>query len=504
LLDITSANWGIFFRRWQSSQSADQLRLRIKDQNGGLITTLSAGGGVVQNRSTAVSYPANLSSVGALYAVGASTDWDYRADYSAFGSTLDFVAPAAGGFASRNSFFWDVDGILTTDRSGADGYVQGGEGVDLDYTVIWGETTPVGGTSMSAAIASGVAALVLSKNANQFATLVGGTRIASTCDKVGPVAYTGSSPYDRNNYYGYGRIDADAAVDGTPADSYSPQFSSITVVDRRTVDVVFTEPMGEGAFDPANYEITAGENTLSDHPDHVVRLGLKSGGYSVANSVYRLVWDSGDIADSGTVTIAIASASAIKDVAGNSLTGTLSRSGTGTTRQIGVDCGSGDEFRHKAPFRTDNKFQGNEAAPAYLTSGSSYIEADYGTSVDTSGLTDPAPQVVYQSRRVISSPYEGQTITYEFSGMPSSGNKVRVHITNVSTQYQYEVFDIYVNGTFKERHYGGGTAPKAYIKEYTGIGLNGNSKIEVKIVPVQSGYDNYYHASISGIEVMQP
>ena len=55
---------------------------------------------------TSVGYPASSAST---IAVGASTDFDFRADYSQSGSALDFLAPSDGG----------LNGIATTDLFGA-------------------------------------------------------------------------------------------------------------------------------------------------------------------------------------------------------------------------------------------------------------------------------------------------------------------------------------------------------------------------------------------------
>jgi len=160
----------------------------------------------------------------------------------------------------------------------------------------------------------------------------------------------------------------------------------------RAVDATFSEPMGEGALTASNYSITAGAGTLSLNPAKVIR---------ITPSIYRLIWTSGDMAISGTVTIQVASS--VKDVAGNAVTGTLSRSSTGTKRVIGVNCGNnaldvGDEngwyFQYAPPFVSDSGFQGNEPA-AYLTSGPDpghYYTYSTTESIDTSGVTDPAPQ----------------------------------------------------------------------------------------------------------------
>ena len=137
---------------------------------------------------TNVAYPANHPST---FAVGASTDFDYRADYSQFGATLDFVAPSDGGNAH----------ITTTDRTGAAGY-NAADGSEGDYTFDFG------GTSSATPLASGVIALVLSTN--PYLTLADlRALLHATTDHIGNVFYdeTGFNPF-----YGYGRLNADRAV----------------------------------------------------------------------------------------------------------------------------------------------------------------------------------------------------------------------------------------------------------------------------------------------------
>jgi uncharacterized repeat protein (TIGR01451 family) len=144
--------------------------------------------------TTQVDYPASLPQA---IAVGASTDFDYRSDYSEYGTKLDFVAPSDGGAA----------GIFTTDRTGANGYNDGTE-EDGDYT------RGFGGTSSATPLASGIAALMLSLNPYLTASDVRAL-MRQTCDKIGAVAYDANG---RNIFYGSGRLDATRAVQATRAD----------------------------------------------------------------------------------------------------------------------------------------------------------------------------------------------------------------------------------------------------------------------------------------------
>ena len=98
----------LVFDYWVSSEQAfDGLELWISANGGPPVQVFFDSG--VPAVTTDVSYPASLQST---ISVGASTDWDFRADYSQFGSALDIVAPSGGGFAA----------ITTTDRTGNDGY----------------------------------------------------------------------------------------------------------------------------------------------------------------------------------------------------------------------------------------------------------------------------------------------------------------------------------------------------------------------------------------------
>ncbi len=141
--------------------------------------------------TTNVGYPANHPDA---IAVGASTDFDYRSDYSQYGTDLDFVAPSSGG----------ASGIHTTDRTGTAGY-NTASGPAGDYH------TTFGGTSSAAPLASGVGALILSVNPTLTASQVRDL-MRSTADKIGAVTYASGF----NQFYGYGRINARVAVNQNP------------------------------------------------------------------------------------------------------------------------------------------------------------------------------------------------------------------------------------------------------------------------------------------------
>jgi subtilisin family serine protease len=155
--------------------SGDEMRLFID----GILTTKTSG--VAQPKS-GIAYPASNQYA---IAVGASTDFGLRSDYSQFGADLDFLAPSSGGRKA----------ICSTDRMGAKGDDPN------NYS------RSFGGTSAATPLASGVAALMLSRNPSLTASRIR-TILQQTCQKIGDEPYANG----RNDHYGYGRIDAQAAV----------------------------------------------------------------------------------------------------------------------------------------------------------------------------------------------------------------------------------------------------------------------------------------------------
>jgi hypothetical protein len=431
-----------------------------------LVKSYILGAGVPDNRDTAVAYPANLSTT---LAVGASSDFDYRSFYSQYGATLTFVAPSGGGYGKVN----------TTDRTGNAGYAVG-------------DNTVESGTSLASPAAAGAAALVLSRDGN-LSRSAASDKLVQNCAKIGPVTYSGSP--SRNDYYGYGRLDAYASVTATTADTTAPTFNTATVINYRAIDAEFSEPMGDTAMTPANYSLTAGGGTLSASPSKIIR---------IRPTTYRLVWTSGDMAVSGTVTVQ--ASSSIKDVAGNALT-TTSRSSSGTKRIIAVNCGNNNDGTAYAnyyvpPFKSDNGFEGNEAA-VYL--GSDTSSTSTIATIDTSGPgSAAAPAGVYQTIRKSWS--SSSTISYSLSTPTAGTYTVRLHFCEIYySNVGDAVFDIFVNGSLASDNFDilsrtGGIKNKAYTLDITGVA---GPTISVQFVP-QLGYGGIYNASISGLEILKP
>lgn len=178
-------NWWISTELTQDEtgqQKFDKLHITVDGQpymvqgQNGPVNRINAGYSPV---STPVHYPASHPDT---IAVGASTNFGYRSDYSCYGYGLDFVAPSDGG--SKNT--------VTT------GYNPGPEDKYVYFS----------GTSSSSPLAAGVGALMLSRNPDLTAYEVRQI-MRESCEQIGNVTYDENG---RNEHYGYGRINANLAV----------------------------------------------------------------------------------------------------------------------------------------------------------------------------------------------------------------------------------------------------------------------------------------------------
>ena len=166
----------------------DGLKIWVYDENNDYVDVFESplGAPLISGNSLlspSIPYPANHPDV---MAVGASTDADVRSDYSQSGAELDFLAPSSGGW----------NDILTTDRTGTNGYAKGDYAYDF------------GGTSAACPLAAGIGALVVS--VDPWLTAAGIRAVLrSSCDKIGSVTYVGAG---WNTFYGYGRLNAQQAV----------------------------------------------------------------------------------------------------------------------------------------------------------------------------------------------------------------------------------------------------------------------------------------------------
>ena len=130
-----------------------------------------------------------------VLAIGAVNNYGDIAWYSNYGPALDFVAPSGGGHLA----------ITTTDISGPFGYADGSFGhPDYCYAT---DITGFNGTSAAAPQVTAVIALMLQRNPELTKDQVVQI-LAKTAKKIGTIPYENG----RNDYFGYGLVDADDAV----------------------------------------------------------------------------------------------------------------------------------------------------------------------------------------------------------------------------------------------------------------------------------------------------
>lgn len=179
---------------WETSPSnvvSEAIRDVVAQGRGGRgAVVLAASGNDVPGRGR-VTYPARLSEV---IAVGSSTCRDTRASDSQYGRGLDLLAP--GGHQGLVPPLSRL--MLTTDISGSAGMSN------ADYATVFG-------TSAATAIASGVAALVLSVN-YEFTSAEVAQIMCDTATKINPADAGYDSTTGWSERYGYGRVDAAEAV----------------------------------------------------------------------------------------------------------------------------------------------------------------------------------------------------------------------------------------------------------------------------------------------------
>ncbi len=259
----TVSSGNLLFRAWVSSETNfDKFYLDFLYNNTGTWQSFFGASGV-PTITTPVAYPAaHPESI----AVGAITDFGCRANYSEYGPELAFVAPSNGGYSS----------ITTTDRTGTAGYNTSG-----NYT------STFGGTSSATPLSSGIAGLLLSFKPSMTVAEVR-QALQDTADKVGPEAYVSG----RNDKYGYGRINAAAAMAALAVCSY-------------TIDPISAAPSAAGG--PGSVAVTAGAGCAWTAVSNVDWITVDSGSESGTGNgtvYYTVAANPGTASREGTLTIA--------------------------------------------------------------------------------------------------------------------------------------------------------------------------------------------------------
>lgn len=191
--DVISCSWGTY-------DVSDAVKSAIENvssygRGGRGIPVFFASGNDGEGQSVWINDEAALESV---ISVGSSTNQNIRAPYSNYGYKLDLVAPSGNGFISG-------PGIATTDISGDLGHVSNSFG-HSSYTYA-SDSSGFHGTSASAPMAAAVAALMLGINP-ELTKSQAQSILQNTADKIGYTTYSNG----RNDYYGYGKINAGKAV----------------------------------------------------------------------------------------------------------------------------------------------------------------------------------------------------------------------------------------------------------------------------------------------------
>lgn len=155
------------------------------------------------------------------------------------------------------------------------------------------------------------------------------------------------------------------------------------------------------------------------------------------------------------------------------------RSLTSAVKQ--VNCGGSAA----SPFVADTGFSG----------GNMY--SDTSTSINTTGVTNPAPQAVYQTCRWAAS------FSYTLGSLTANNTyKVRLHFAELTwTAAGQRKFNVAINGTTVLSAFdifaAAGATKKAIVKEFT-VTANGSGQIVIAFS--QAGVDN---PEINGIEILQ-
>jgi len=229
LIDIYSNSWGPTdggqFLEGPGPLTESALEWGVANGRGGLgnIYVWAGGNGWDSDNSNYDGYANSRYTI----AVAASTNYGNRADYSEKGGNILVNAPSDGG---------SLD-ITTTDRTGDLGYDPG------DYT------SDFGGTSSATPLVSGIIALMLQANPDLTWRDVQHILIATAehNDLGDPDWAFNGAGYRINHKYGFGRIDAQAAVNA--ALTWTPPGAEVNAQGSSSPDLSIPDDDQTGVID---------------------------------------------------------------------------------------------------------------------------------------------------------------------------------------------------------------------------------------------------------------
>jgi len=239
-VDVHNNSWGFAEGTPNPDVIVNAIRTAFDEGRGGrgMILCFASGGGKGMNSTDSagilVSGDDELATLPTVIGVGASNAIDEVSAYSNFGEEIDVLAPSNDlGINST------LPAIVTTDNTDASfpfepGYNDAGfsdnGSANLANPLY---TNNFGGTSASAAMVSGISALILSLEPNYTAWQVRSI-IEHTCDKINPTVAAYHGVTSRSLRYGYGRVNAGTAVEATFDGLYWPERVADVNVDSTT------------------------------------------------------------------------------------------------------------------------------------------------------------------------------------------------------------------------------------------------------------------------------
>jgi subtilisin family serine protease len=220
--DVINCSWGTYNVADNVRHAIEKVARYGRDGKGIPIVFASGNDGMPQYY-----WEKDESALESVIAVGAVTNLGEHPWYSNYGPYLDFVAPSGGGTLA----------IATTDLQGSWGLAKGYYG-HPDYTFA-NDMTGFNGTSAAAPQIAGVIALMLARDPKLTRDEIVHI-LKITAKKVGDIPYY----HGRNDYFGYGLVDAKAALEEVIRRSVSKVLAERSF----KIDGYFIH-YGDGAFD---------------------------------------------------------------------------------------------------------------------------------------------------------------------------------------------------------------------------------------------------------------